>query len=305
MQNHAIQKQQWIIGDTRISRIEEQLGPMFDPKHFLPDYDLNVVARHSDWLYPNHIDPASGRLVASMHAWLIETPQHKILVDTCIGNHKERMPARHWHNLQTPWLERLAAHGVTPHDIDYVMCTHLHVDHVGWNTQLVDGQWVPTFPNAIYMFSKPEFDFWRAERDSIDSASFNQINRQTFDDSVLPIMHLAQLVEGEHEVITDLLHIVPAPGHTPGSITIDLHLQQGKSVIFTGDICHHPLQVYQPDWNSAYCELPQQARATRRRVLEQCVEHNTLMMPAHFGWPFAGYVQDSHEGFSFAFDTPL
>jgi glyoxylase-like metal-dependent hydrolase (beta-lactamase superfamily II) len=294
--------QHWIVGKTRITRIEELVGPMFVAEQFLPDYDSHVVAHHRDWLYPNHIDPVSGKLVASMHSWLIETPDHNILIDTCIGNHKERLPIRDWHHLQTPWLLKLKATGMEPEDIDFVMCTHLHVDHVGWNTRLQDGQWLPTFPNARYLFSKQEFDFWQAERSTSATAGFNRVNQQTFDDSVLPIMHLAQLIEGEHEVIADMLRIIPAPGHTPGSILIDLQ-SAGAGAIFTGDVCHHPLQVYQPDWNSAYCQIPELARSTRKQVLAHCAEHNTLMLPAHFGPDFAGKVSADGSGFKFTFAT--
>ena len=235
-----------------------------------------------------------------MHSYLIETPHHKILVDTCIGNDKERMPYRDWHRMQTPWLDNLKAAGVTPEQIDYVMCTHLHVDHVGWNTRLQDGQWVPTFANAKYVFSKIEFEFWKGQRSAENPEVFNAVNNQTFDDSVLPIMGLAELIDGEVDLIDDLLHISPAPGHTPGSITLTLS-SAGDKALFTGDICHHPIQVYEPHWNSAFCEIPDKAISTRKKVLEFCVESNALMMPAHFGPSFVGHVQDAGTGFSFKF----
>ena len=126
------------------------------------------------------------------------------------------------------------------------------------------------------------------------------MNNQTFDDSVLPIMDLAQLIDGETDLIDDLLHISPTPGHTPGSIALTLS-STGKKAVFTGDICHHPIQVYEPHWNSAFCELPEQAISTRKQMLETCVESNALMMPAHFGPSFAGHVRDSGTGFSFEF----
>ncbi len=290
----------WQVGDTRITRIEELIGPLFDPVMFFPEYSAEVVAKHRDWIYPNHIDEDSGRIIASMHSYLIETPHHKILIDTCIGNDKERMPYRDWHRMQTPWLANLKAAGVTPEQIDYVMCTHLHVDHVGWNTRLQDGQWVPTFPNAKYVFSEIEFEFWKSERNAENPEVFNAVNNQTFDDSVLPIMGLAELIEGEVDLIDDLLHISPAPGHTPGSITVTLS-SAGDKALFTGDICHHPIQVYEPHWNSAFCEIPDKAISTRKEVLEFCIESNAIMMPAHFGPSFTGHVQDAGGGFSFKF----
>lgn len=290
----------WRVGNLKITRIEELIGPMFDPAQFFADYDPAVFERHAGWLYPDHADRERGRIIASMHSWLIETSHHKILVDTCIGNDKERMPFRDWHQMKTPWPDNLAATGVSPEDIDFVMCTHLHVDHVGWNTRLDDGQWVPTFPNAKYIFAKTEYEFWKAEREMSDPDTFRVVNNQTFDDSVLPIMHLAELIEGTTELIPDLMMVNPAPGHTPGSITIDL-TSNGDSAVFTGDICHHPIQVFEPSWNSNFCEIPDAARETRMSVLSRCADSNALMLPAHFGPTHAGYVRAHDDGFSFDF----
>jgi glyoxylase-like metal-dependent hydrolase (beta-lactamase superfamily II) len=288
------------IGGTTITRIEEMMGPMFDPVRFLPDYDPTVFEVHRDWLYPDHVDEARGLLIASMHSWLIETPHHRILIDTCIGDDKPRMPFKNWHEMRTPWMSNLLATGVTPDDIDLVMCTHLHIDHVGWNTRLQDGNWVPTFPNAKYIFSEDEYNFWEAERESPNPDEFKQVNNQVFEDSVMPIMHLAELVSGETELIADLLKIKPAPGHTPGSIAIEL-TDAGRQGVFTGDICHHPIQVVMPEWNSDFCELPDQARATRREILGNACNHNALMLPAHFGGNHAGFVRDDADGFHFEF----
>ena len=292
--------QHWNLGDTRITRIEELTGPLFDPVSFFPNYSAEIVEKHRDWIYPNHIDSASGNIIASMHSWLIETPHHKVLVDTCVGNDKDRMPYRDWHRMQSPWLNNFKITGVTPDQIDFVMCTHLHIDHVGWNTQLKDGRWVPTFANAKYVFSEIEFEFWKEERNAENPDVFKKVNNQVYDDSILPIVGLAEMIDGEVDLIDDLLHISPAPGHTPGSITLALSSRNSEA-LFTGDICHHPIQVYEPHWNSAFCEMPDEAISTRRATLERCVESNSLMMPAHFGPSFAGYVQDAGTGFSFKF----
>ena len=291
---------QWQIGSTRVTRIEEMIGPMFDPARFFPDFDPALFEKHKSWLYPDHVDATDNMMINSMHSWLIESAHHKILVDTCIGNDKNRMPFRDWHEMQTPWLTNLAATGVTPAQIDFVMCTHLHVDHVGWNTQLRDGQWVPTFPNAKYIFSETEYEFWKAEREHPDPDTFAAVNNQTFDDSVVPIMHLAELINGETELIADLLRIVPSPGHTPGSITIEVN-DAGECGLFTGDICHHPIQVAEPQWNSAYCELADQARKTRLNVLQSCLDRGALMLPAHFASTCAGHVRASDSEFRFEF----
>ena len=187
--------QHYQFGDIRVSRIEEMLGPMFDPLRFFPNFNAQMFERHASWLYPNHVDPESGRIVASMHSWLIDTGHTKILVDTCLGNHKDRMPYRNWDQLDTPWLRRLEATGVKRTDIDYVCCTHLHVDHVGWNTQLVDGTWVPTFPNARYLFSQAELDHLRHEISELDpDDTFGAVNAKTYEDSVAPILQQADLI---------------------------------------------------------------------------------------------------------------
>ncbi len=289
----------WELGAIRITRIEELSGPLFDPKVFFPDYDADVFEKHRDWLCPDHVHE-NGNIMASMHSWLIETPHHKILVDACIGNDKDRQPYRNWHQMQSPYLSNLLATGVSPSDIDYVMCTHMHVDHVGWNTRLVDGNWVPTFPNAKYVFSETEYAFWKEERTKEKSEDFEKVADKVFDDSILPILDLAQMIEGETELIEDQLRILPAPGHTPGSIAILLSASS-KQAMFTGDITHHPIQVIKPTWNSAFCELPVEARATRRSVLEHCEKHESLMMPAHFNDGYAGYVRSDDNSFSFDF----
>jgi glyoxylase-like metal-dependent hydrolase (beta-lactamase superfamily II) len=294
--------QHWRIGKSTVTRIEELIGPLFDPEQFFPAYNKGIIDKHKGWLFPNHMHE-SGRIIASMHSWLIDTPSHKILVDSCIGNDKDRMPFRDWHNMKTPYPTNFAATGITPDQIDYVLCTHLHVDHVGWNTCLKDGQWVPTFPNAKYLFSRTEFEFWEQQRKQEDPDQFNAVNSKTFDDSVLPIMHLAELIEGEQDLIDGLLHISPAPGHTPGSITLSL-IDSTSEALFTGDILHHPIQVYEPEWNSAYCELPDQAIATRKDVLSHCCNAGALMMPAHFGFGHAGHVIASESGFAFDFLEP-
>jgi glyoxylase-like metal-dependent hydrolase (beta-lactamase superfamily II) len=292
--------QQWTIGNTTITRVEELLGPLFDPTTFFPDFDPAFIDKHRKWMLPGHFNVSANRIISSMHSWLVRTPHHTVLIDSCIGNGKDRMPFRDWHEMDGPWMHRLTDTGVRPEDIDFVMCTHLHVDHVGWNTRLENGQWVPTFPNAKYIFSQQEFDFWHAERDRNEGEAFARVNNKTFDDSVLPVMHLAHLIEGSEAIIPDLLQVEPAPGHTPGSITVSL-TDKGQEALFTGDILHHPLQVYEPHWNSAYCELPEQARATRLSVLEHCANRGSLMMPAHFGPSFAGEVRNDGDGFEFVF----
>ena len=171
------------VGAAKITRIEETYELFFEAKTFFADWRDEIVAEHMPWMVPNHYDPASGYLKLSIHSWLIEIGGRKILIDTCVGNHKSRKQRPFWDQLNTPYLERLAAAGVKPEDIDMVMCTHLHVDHVGWNTRLDNGRWVPTFPNAQYVFSKTDYDhFLGIDRDPEKGPAIGGAMR----DSVLP-----------------------------------------------------------------------------------------------------------------------
>ncbi|MDP6345991.1 MAG: MBL fold metallo-hydrolase [Alphaproteobacteria bacterium] len=283
---------QLAIGEATVDRVEDMPGPSFRLTTMFPDFDPAVFERHRDWLVPNYVNVEKMALVMSLHSWVIRVGGLTVLVDTCIGNDKDRLPAEPWHQRQGPYLERLAAAGVRPEQVDLVMCTHLHPDHVGWNTQMADGRWLPTFPNAKYLFSRTEYEHFQAKAEDMD--------RQCFEDSVLPIVEheQAEMTEGAHAIDPGML-IEPAPGHTPGHITLKLE-SGGDAAIFTGDILHHPLQVYRPDWNSRFCALPDEARRTRRAVLEHCVERGALLMPAHFGAPHCCHVHREGESFGLA-----
>jgi len=270
------------IGATTVTRVEEMRGPSFRATTLFPDWDDAVLERHRDWLVPNYFNAEKMTVVMSLHSWVIRAHGLTILVDTCIGNDKDRMPAERWHMQDNPYLERLQAAGVAPEEVDVVMCTHLHVDHVGWNTRLVDGRWVPTFPNARYLFSRTEYEHFQANSQHMD--------REAFDDSIVPVVNSgqAEMTEGEHPV-AEGIWLEPAPGHTPGHVAMKLE-SDGAAAIFTGDILHHPLQVYRPEWNSRFCVLPDAARASRRGVLDYCADKGALLMPAHFGDPHCGHV---------------
>lgn len=285
----------WRIGDTTVTRIEEILGPAFQPQELLATFDPAVLEEHLHWMAPNYYVPATNQFIMSVHSWLIQTPHHNILVDTCCGNAKQRPGSPHFHQLDTPYLDRLRAAGVQPEDIDYVLCTHLHVDHVGWNTQLVDGRWVPTFPNAKYVFSREELDFWNPA----SNPHLPDEPREVFTDSVLPIIAARQdHIVNMTDQLSDSLLIAPAPGHSPGQILLRLISGQGEG-LFTGDVMHNPIQVYQPSWNSQFCMDPDQAVQSRLHVLGHCAEHNSLLFPAHFGAPHAGRICSHSGGFAF------
>jgi glyoxylase-like metal-dependent hydrolase (beta-lactamase superfamily II) len=205
------------VGDATITRIEETVDTTFTGRGFFPAFDPAAVAPHLGWLAPRYYLPDRDALVFSMHSWLVRTGRHTVLIDACIGNDKDRMPRAHWHRQRTPFLERLRAAGAGPGDVDYVMCTHLHADHVGWNTVLRDGRWVPTFPNARYLFARIEYEHWR------DNPDPNPIRRNAFLDSVLPVVEAgrADMIEDGHQV-DGAFTVALAPGHTPGNAHVHL-----------------------------------------------------------------------------------
>jgi glyoxylase-like metal-dependent hydrolase (beta-lactamase superfamily II) len=232
-------------------------------------------------------------LKLSIHSWLLTVGGKRILIDACVGNHKPRAPRKMWDMLDTPWLARLAAAGARPEQVDMVMCTHLHVDHVGWNTRLDNGRWVPTFPNAKYVFITQDYEHYL----SLDNdPATGPVNGGSFRDSVLPVVEagLAQMVSGA-AAFDEGLSVEPAPGHTPGTIAIKFE-SKGERALFCGDILHHALQVYHPEWNSFACADAANARSSRRKVLEHCAG-GAMLLPAHFGAPFACRVEAKGGGF--------
>ena len=284
------------IGNASIEKVEEICGAGFKPARMFPKFDQQAFDAQKGWMVPEHVEPGSDRLVGSVHSWIVKTPKHTILIDTCLGNHKQRTNPG-WRNLDTPFLSRMKACGCDPESVDLVMCTHLHVDHVGWNTKLENGRWVPTFPNAKYLFARREYAHWESERRNND-----HVNDGSFDDSVLPIVEAGKAVMIDSDDQPDpLLTIRDYPGHTPGSIAINLR-DGDRQACFSGDIMHHPIQVYRPRWSSRFCTDPVQSADTREKILAHCADCNSLMLPAHFGAPHAGRVRRKGDGFFFAFE---
>jgi glyoxylase-like metal-dependent hydrolase (beta-lactamase superfamily II) len=288
------------IGDVRVTRIEEQMGPGFPAKDFFPEFDAEVFAAETRWLAPNYYQPESGRLMTSLHSWLVRTGKYTILVDACSGNHKPRPGMPRFDMLNTKYLDRLREAGVQPEEIDFVMCTHLHVDHVGWNTRLENGKWVPTFKNAKYVFSRTDYDHYlKVDSDPKTAPA----NAGSFRDSVLPVVEagLSQLVDGAAQ-LDENLKVEPAPGHTPGTIAIKFE-SRGEKALFCGDILHHALQVYHPEWNSFACGEAVGARKSRREALEHCAGSGARLMPCHFGAPFTCHIDHKGSGFVPRFDA--
>lgn len=271
----------WTIGDVTVTRILE-LEATGGSRFILPQATPEVI-RGIGWLAPHFADE-TGRLRMSVHALVVETPSTRIIVDTCIGNDKQRdIPT--WTNLQTSFLQDLASAGFPPESIEVVLCTHLHVDHVGWNTKLVDGRWVPTFPNARYLIGRAEFDYWRKEEDGLEDHS-----RSPFHDSVAPVFEagLVDLVETDHRVC-DEVTLEPTLGHTPGHVSIRIR-SKGQEALITGDFAHHPCQLAHPEWASSADYDASASTATRRRMFGSLAGSKTLVIGTHFAAPTAGHV---------------
>ena len=283
------------IGGLDILRIEEMYVPFNRPEEFLVGLPEGAVDRHRASLVPNHLSD-DGNLMVSFHSWVLRTGGCNILIDACLGNNKNRPGLPPAHQITTTYLDNLSAAGLTPKQIDFVFCTHLHVDHVGWNTKLENGQWVPTFPNARYLFAKKEFEFWS---ESLKGSSPQAFQEGVIEDSVIPIFDAKQAeIVDQGFVIDRNISVEAAPGHSPGHAMVRARTKQ-RQALFSGDVVHHPLQVLYPDVNSFACLDPEQSRQTRRRVLHECASEGHCLFPAHFGAPHFGRIKEDGGGFSF------
>ncbi len=278
------------FGDITIQRIVEEERPIFDPLTFFPALTPELLAENRAWLEPTALDPATGKLILCIQSWVVRTPHHTILVDTCVGNDKERPNHPFWNRMRSDaYMRGLAALGLTVEDIDIVMCTHMHVDHVGWNTRLENGRWVPTFPRARYVFSAQEFAHWNAENAKAPVLPFA--------DSVLPIVEAgrAEMVADDF-ALTDTIRLEPTPGHTPHHVALRV-ASAGQEALFTGDLIHSPLQARYPEISMRADWDPAIAAETRRRVLECACEARTLLCFAHFPSPSRARLSRWGNGF--------
>jgi len=283
------------IGNIVVSKLIEDIHP-FDTMTGLPDAEPEAFAANKEWLAPHLYDFAADTLLLSFHTFIVQTPQHTILVDTCIGNDKERPWSEIWHHRSGPYLDQMTAMGVAPEDVDYVMCTHLHADHVGWNTRLLDGRWVPTFPNAKYIFSRRDYDHYQAT--DPDDHSHN-----AFRDSVLPVVEAGQAVMIDDDFsIDDTVTILPTPGHTPGHYCVRLR-SNGEEAILTGDLMHFGVQVARPDWSAVFCVDRTASAVTRKSFVDAYAESDVLIMPAHFPGPTCGHIVGGGGGTWFRLKT--
>lgn len=265
----------WQIGDVRVTRIPE--SPPAGLPGLLPDATPEAVGGY-DWLAPFLDD--RGRLLFSIHCLVLETPSHTIVVDTCIGNDKPRK-IQAWNLLQTDFLDRFEGLGFARERIDTVLCTHMHVDHVGWNTRLVDGAWVPTFPNARYLYAEKEWAHFETAPDELGPI---------IEDSVRPIFDagLADLVPGDHRVC-DEVRLIPSEGHTPGHVSVLIE-SLGEQALITGDAFHHPCQIAHPEWASIADYDQTMSTRSRHDLLARLGDRDVLVIGTHFTAPGAGHV---------------
>lgn len=269
----------WRIGDVTVTRIVE-LGPMFLPAQGLFPAASTDLVRATAWLAPCFAD-GEGQINISFQCFLIEAGGRKILVDTCIGDDKQLDHAE-FSNRVSGFLETLARAGAAADAVDTVLCTHLHFDHIGWNTRLVDGAWVPTFPNARYLFGRAEVAHTLALTPAAGDESVAQ--------SVQPILDasLADLVEPTHRICGQV-RLIPTPGHTPGHVSVMIEAD-GERALISGDAFHHPLQLAHPDLTDSFCHDGALSVATRRRVFADLAGAPTLLIGSHFCEPTAGRV---------------
>lgn len=277
------------VGDATIHRIIEMECGFTPALEFLPNLTKEQLDESRSWLSPAALD-ANDNLVLCFQSYLVQIAGQNILVDSCVGNDKDRAARPLWHRKKdNAFMSGLKRAGIGPDDIDYVMCTHLHVDHVGWNTKLENGRWVPTFPKARYLFAKTELDFWLAENAKAEVAPIA--------DSVVPIVEAkaCDIITSDYS-LNDLVSVFPSPGHTIDHYGVKVG-KPGADAVFTGDLIHSPLQARYPDLTMRVDYNPAQGAASRRKFLETYCDTNTVCCFAHFPSPSKGYVKRWGDGF--------
>lgn len=276
------------IGEVEVWRILEMNGPFLDAEKLFPSAGPDV-ARIMNELAPGQVD-AAGKVILPVQGFLLKTPDHVVLVDACLGNHKtNNLPD--WHMRDSGrFMAALQASGTAPEDVDFVMCTHLHTDHVGWNTRLVDGRWVPTFPNARYLMPGADLPF------------LEEVGPHVYRESVLPVIEAGQVEEvGADYVIGDTISLIPTPGHTPGHVSVRIR-SGGAEAVITGDAIHTTPQCSYPDWHFVYDDDADAAVTARWHLLQSAAESGAKVLGTHFLLPSTGRVRAVGDGFAWVPD---
>ncbi|MEE8333303.1 MAG: MBL fold metallo-hydrolase [Alphaproteobacteria bacterium] len=275
------------FGEVTIDSLVELRGLGYEPNFFFPDATMEAFEGELDWLTPHFWDVEANTYIRCIQSFVVRTGRHTVLVDACVGDGKVRPSTPAWNGLKSTWLDQLTSLGVHPEEVDYVLCTHLHADHIGWNTRLENGSWVPTFPNAKYIFHKAEYQHWSEGGNQLEGPGAED---GSFEDSVLPVMTAGQveLVDNDF-AIDDQFTLDPTPGHSPGHVCINVRAA-GRHAVLAGDVVHHPIQVAYPEWNSRFCIDAAQSRATRQDFVARYADTDSLILPAHFASPTAGRI---------------
>jgi len=272
------------IGDVEVWRLLDMNGPFMSPHSLFPNAGPEVAAEIARDA-PGSIEAATGKLIIPIQGFLLKTPRHVVLVDACVGNHKNNGYAGWAHRDDTRFMAALTASGTTPEEVDFVLCTHLHPDHVGWNTKLENGQWVPTFPNARYLLPAGDLDDYAADP------------TPSYTESVLPVVAagLAEPVSGAHQ-LDDEIDLIPTHGHSPGHVSVRIR-SGGREAVITGDALHTAAQCRHPQWHFRFDADPVQAEQSRRKLLETVSESGARMIGSHFQLPSVGRVEATPQGF--------
>jgi glyoxylase-like metal-dependent hydrolase (beta-lactamase superfamily II) len=281
----------WRVGNVEISRLVE-LWRFDDDLSMLLEGGQPQMLLERPWLQPDHVTPA-GRMVINFQGFAIKAGRRRIIVDSCIGSDRQR-EYDVFCNLKSSFLEDLASLGIAPEDVDTVMCTHLHFDHIGWNTHFVNGRWVPTFPNARYLFGRKEYDHWMMLR---ETHGYHDVRHLS--ECVDPIIErgLAELVGADHQ-ISEEISLEPSPGHTPGHVSVRIQ-SQGESAVLTGDLLHHPLQIALPRHPARFDMDRVVAADTRARFVERYARRAALVIGSHFSGPTAGWIVPDGDAWRF------
>ena len=282
----------WTIGDVKVTSIVEYFAPTHQPEATFPEFDRQVFAGQAGQLPALHWFADMDRFVIAIQLWVVFAGSNVILIDTGVGNAKVR-PAARMNRLNTLVPQWMQAAGVSRDTVTHVVMTHLHSDHIGWNTVLDGDRWVPTFPNARYLVPRRDFDFFKSLNDE------GRASDTSFADSLQPVVDagLVDFVDGQKE-IAGCLQVADAKGHTPGQLNYWLR-SRGETGVFSADVFHHPVQILNPGWNTAFCILPEDAKRTRLALLNEAADTGALVMPCHFPPPHCGYVRRQGDAFAY------
>ena len=283
------------VGDVTITSIIERDGPWRRPVDMFPSYDHELGREHLRTIEPETFDAASGLMVVTYQTFVVRTPKHLVLVDTCTGEDKGY--AAPFDFDKKPWLDNFKKAGLSFEEITHVFCTHLHIDHTGWNTKLVNGRWVPTFPNAKYIFHKDEYAYWEAATKEGRNPPGN-----VWTYNCRPIVEAGQalLVDNTYE-LDDTFSLTPTPGHSPRHVCVNI-TSKGQRAVVTGDMMHHALQCREPDWSTIFDVDRAEAAISRRNFLSRVCDTPTLVLPIHFPSPTAGLIKPhGRNGFDYKF----